>query len=77
MIDEVWKLKAKMFVAGPLTDAHGNITGEKTPLVSMIDYTSSLRPNKGKPTFPRSLERLKRPVVTITGFNSTVDNEGL
>jgi hypothetical protein len=59
----------------PLTDAHGNITGEKTPIVSMIDVIPNLRPNK--PTFPRSLQSLKKPGVTITGFNSTVDDEGL
>jgi hypothetical protein len=65
----------KFETPGPLTDAHGNITGEKTPIVSMIDDTPNLRPNK--PTFPRSLQSLKRPGVTITSFNSTVDNESL
>jgi hypothetical protein len=65
----------KFETPGPLTDVHGNITGEKTPIVSIIDDTPNLRPNK--PTFPRSLERLKRTGVNITDFNSTVDGEGI
>jgi hypothetical protein len=44
------------------------------PLVSMVeDGLTTAKPRK----FPRSLESLKRPGVNITGFNSTVDNEGL
>jgi hypothetical protein len=50
---------------------------EHKVLISVIDDNSSsvLRPKK--PIFARSLESLKRPGVTITGLNSTVDNEGL
>jgi hypothetical protein len=44
-------------------------------IVSMVNDGPSLRPRK--PSFPRSLECLKRPGVTITDFNSTVDNEGI
>jgi hypothetical protein len=66
----------KFETPGPLTDSHGNITGDKTPLVSMVDDSDT----KAKPrrsVFPRSLQSLKRTGVTITGFNSTVDNEGI
>jgi hypothetical protein len=48
---------------------------EPNVLVSMVDHTSQLRPKK--PSFPRSLESLNRPGVTITDFRSTVDNESL
>ena len=48
---------------------------EPNIIVSMIDDSPSPRPKK--PSFPRSLESLKRPGVTITEFSSTVDNEGI
>jgi hypothetical protein len=67
---------SKFETPGPLTDAHDNITGEKEPLVSMVDDSATTaKPRRS--VFPRSLESLKRPGVTITGFSSTVDNEGL
>jgi hypothetical protein len=59
---------------GPETDKHGNITGDKMPIVSIVDDNDP-KPNKRK--MPRSLEVLKRPGVTITGFSSTADDEGL
>jgi hypothetical protein len=65
----------KFETPGPLTDRCGNITGEKTPIVSMVEDKPTTQPRKS--VFPRSLESLKRPGVTITGLNSTVDNEGL
>jgi hypothetical protein len=68
------KRSSRFETPGPQTDKHGNITGEKMPLVSMVDDgPTTAKPRK----FPRSLESLKRPGVNITGFNSTVDNEGL
>ena len=48
---------------------------EPNIIVSMVNDSPSLRPKK--PTFPRSLESLKRPGVTITDFNSTVDGEAI
>ncbi|HSN96040.1 MAG TPA: hypothetical protein VLR10_02485 [Nitrososphaeraceae archaeon] len=65
----------KFETPGPAIDKHGNITGDKRPIVSMIDNTPNLSPKKS--VFPRSFETLKRPGVNITGFSSTVDNEGL
>ncbi|MDQ3975919.1 MAG: hypothetical protein M3264_05265 [Thermoproteota archaeon] len=65
----------KFETPGPLTDANGNITGEKTHLVSMVD--DSPTPSPKKTSFPRSLETLRRPGVKITGFNGTVDGEGI
>jgi hypothetical protein len=60
---------------GPNIDIHGNITGDKAPIVSMVDNTPNLSPKKS--VFPRSFETLKRPGVNITRFSSTVDNEGI
>jgi hypothetical protein len=51
----------KFETPGPLTDRHGNITGEKTPLVSMVEDVPTTQPRKS--IFPRSLESLKRPGV--------------
>ena len=65
----------KFETPGPLTDNHGNIIGDRRPIVSMIDNTPNLSPKKS--IFPRSFEMLKRPGVNITGFSSTVDDEGL
>jgi hypothetical protein len=50
---------------------------EDRVLVSMVDDSSSTNAKPRKSVFPRSLEGLKRTGVNITGFNSTVDNEGL
>jgi hypothetical protein len=64
----------KFETPGPLTDAHGNITGEKTPLVAMVDDT----PSTNKSRLPPSIKALKeRPGVMITDFQSTIDSESL
>jgi hypothetical protein len=65
----------KFATPGPLTDEHGNITGDKTMIVSMVEEPSMIRLKKA--VFPRSLESLKRPGVNITSLSSTVDNEGI
>jgi len=52
------KRPSRFETPGPQTDKHGNITGEKGPIVSMIDHSPNLRPRKS--VFPRSLEHLKR-----------------
>jgi hypothetical protein len=43
----------------------------------MVDDAAATNARPKKPVFPRSLEMLKRPEVTITQFSSTLDNEGL
>jgi hypothetical protein len=65
----------KFETPGPNTDIHGNITGDKRPIISMIDNTPNLSPKKS--VFPRSFETLKRLGVNITSFSSSVDNEGI
>jgi hypothetical protein len=36
----------KFETPGPMTDSHGNITGEKTPIVSMVEDGPTTRPRK-------------------------------
>jgi hypothetical protein len=66
----------KFSTPGPETDIHGNITGDKMPIVSIVD-DSNANVRTRKAVFPRSLEMLKRPGVNITDFSSTIDNEGI
>ena len=67
----------KFETPGLSTDIHGNITGEKGPIVSMVGGDPNSNLSAKKSVFPRSLQTLKRPGVNITGFSSTVDNEGI
>jgi hypothetical protein len=67
----------KFETPGPNTDIHGNIMGEKRPIVSMINDSSVTKLSPKKSVFPRSFETLKRPGVNITSFSSYVDNEGI
>jgi hypothetical protein len=67
----------KFETPGPLTDKHGNITGNKKPLIAMVNDDVNL-PSRTKSTLPPSMKALKdRPGVSITSFSSTVDNESL
>ena len=62
---------------GPETDVHGNITGEKGPLVAMVDDTAATtKPKASKlPPFIKTLK--ERTGVNVTEFHSTVDDEAL
>jgi hypothetical protein len=65
----------KFSTPGPETDKHGNIIGDRTPLVSIVDDAAATNVRPKKSVFPKSLETLKRPGVNITDFSSSVDNE--
>ena len=67
----------KFETPGPLTDNHGNIIGDKRPLVAMVDNSAATNIRPKKLTIPRSFEYLKRSGVNITSFSSTVDDEGI
>ena len=67
----------KFETPGPLTDNHGNIIGDKRPIVAMIDNSAATNIKPKKTILPRSIEGLMRPGVKITSFSSTVDNEGI
>jgi hypothetical protein len=67
----------KFSTPGPEIDKHGNIIGDKVPLVSMVDDTAATNVRPKKSVFPKSLEMLKRPGVNITDSSSSVDGEGI
>ena len=67
----------KFSTPGPLTDNHGNIIGDKKPIVAMIDNSAATNIKPKKTVLPRSIEGLMRPGVKITSFSSTVDNEAI
>ena len=56
----------KFETPGPLTDAHGNITAEKTPLVSIIEDTP-----KPKDSMPKYFKEMERHGHRITGYTTT------
>jgi hypothetical protein len=53
----------KFETPGPLTDKHGNITGEKTPLVSIIDDNP-----KPKDSMPKHFREMERQGLRITSW---------
>jgi hypothetical protein len=64
--------RANKFVTpGPTTDAHGNITGEKGPIVSMVKDNPKLSSSYRKPKLPRSFEEMQRHGVKITSYATT------
>jgi|SRR5215216_1053910 len=72
------KRPSKFETPGPLTDKHGNITGEKWPLVAMVDDTLVTVTSANKSRLPPSIKALKeRTGVNVTDFHSTVDDESL
>jgi hypothetical protein len=56
----------KFETPGPLTGAHGNITGEKTPIVSMIDDKP-----KPKDSMPKYFKEMEKHGLKITSFTTT------
>ena len=61
----------KFSTPGPLTDNHGNIIGDRKPIVSMIDNSAATNIRPKQSVFPRSFEMLKQSGVNITSFSST------
>jgi hypothetical protein len=51
---------------GPLTDSHGNITGEKMPLISMVDDTTT----KPKDPMPKYFKEVEKHGLKITSFTT-------
>ena len=62
----------KFDTPGPLTDAHGNITGDKTPLVSIVRDDKELSSSYGKEKLPKSFEKMQRHGVKITSWEERV-----
>ena len=63
----------KFETPGPNTDIHGNITGDKRPIVAMIDDTPRLSSTYGKQKLPRSFEEMQRHGLKITNYTTTED----
>jgi hypothetical protein len=61
----------KIKTPGPDTDIHGNITGEKMPLVSMVEDNIELSSTYRKPKLSRSFEEMQRHGVKITSYTTT------
>jgi hypothetical protein len=53
---------------GPDTDIHGNIIGDKVPIVSMVGNDPKLSSTYRKPKLPRSFEEMQRHGVKITSY---------
>ena len=62
----------KFDTPGPLTDAHGNITGDKMPIVSIVgdnkELSSSYKQPKLSPFFQ---EILRRPGVRLIDYQTS------
>ncbi|CAN5378233.1 hypothetical protein BH18THE2_BH18THE2_25230 [soil metagenome] len=58
---------------GPETDKHGNIVGEKMPLVSIVQDNKELSSAYGKEKLPKSFEEMQRHGVKITSYTTTED----
>jgi hypothetical protein len=56
----------KFDTPGPMTDIHGNITGEKMPLVSIVDDTP-----KPKDSMPKYFKEMEKHGLKITSFTTT------
>jgi hypothetical protein len=56
----------KFETPGPLTDAHGNITGEKPPIVSMVDDTPTTKPKDSMPKYFKEMEKHGQKITSFT-----------
>lgn len=72
--NKVEKVKgaSKFSTPGPETDAHGNITGEKMPSVSIVQDEKDLSPTYGKEKLPKSFEEMQRHGVKITSWEERI-----
>jgi hypothetical protein len=56
----------------PLTDAYGNITGDKTPIVSIVDDKKELSPGYKPPKLsPFFVDMLRRPGVKLIDYQTS------
>ena len=56
---------------GPVTDSHGNIIGDRKPLVAMVEDNIELSSTYRKPKLPKSFEEMQRHGVKITSYTTT------
>jgi hypothetical protein len=58
---------------GPETDSHGNIIGDKMPIVSMVKDDVEPSSSYKKPRLPRSFQEMERNGLRITSYSTTED----
>lgn len=61
----------KFETPGPLTDVHGNITGEKMPLVSMVEDAPINHPKHSMPAYFKDMERHGLKITDYTTTEET------
>jgi hypothetical protein len=61
----------KFSTPGPETDKHGNITGEKGPIVSIVEDNPKLSSTYGKQKLPKLFEEMQRHGMKITSYTTT------
>jgi hypothetical protein len=63
----------KFMTPGPEIDQHGNIIGDKTPLLSIVDNDREPSSSYSKPKLPKSFQEMERHGVKITSYSTSED----
>jgi hypothetical protein len=63
----------KFTTPGPEIDSHGNIIGEKGPLLSMVENDREPSSSYNKAKLPKSFQEMERHGLKITNYNTTED----
>lgn len=63
----------KFKTPGPEIDSHGNIIGDKMPLVSMAENDREPSSIYGKQKLPPSIKEMERHGLRITSYTTTED----
>jgi hypothetical protein len=61
----------KFETPGPNTDIHGNITGEKRPILSIVEDKKEPSSSYSNPKLPRSFQEMERHGLKITSYTTT------
>jgi len=64
----------KFTTPGPEIDSHGNIIGDKTPLLSMVENDREPSSTYRKAKLPPSIKEMERHGVKITSYTTTEDS---
>jgi hypothetical protein len=61
----------KFETPGPNTDIHGNITGEKRPILSIVEDKKEPSSSYSNPKLPGSFQEMERHGLKITSYTTT------
>jgi hypothetical protein len=64
----------KFLTPGPEIDEHGNIIGEKMPLLSMVNNNREPSSLYKKPKLPKSFQEMERNGLRITSYTTTEES---